>query len=173
MFNLKKSVVVLDLTEIETELLTSLVHQMLQLLHDPDEEEHTDPLAKMIGMNGPTEISDDPVLARLFPDAYRDNPEHSAEFRRFTWNDLQQRKIQHGHLVLENLKRFPGEKKLSEPEVNAWLLTLNDLRLALGTRIGLDNETELQLTNESLPPVFGVYDWLTGLQGTLIDCLAT
>lgn len=171
MFNLKKSDVILDLTEIETELLNSLVHQLLQLLHDPDEEAHEDPLAKLVGMNGPTEISDDPVLARLFPDAYRDNPEHSAEFRRFTWNDLQQKKIENGHIVLETLKSFPGEKKLKEPEVQAWLLILNDLRLALGTRIGLDNETEIQLSNQSLPPVFGVYDWLTGLQGTLIDCL--
>ena len=161
----------LDLEEVEVELLSSLIHQTLQLLNDPDEPESTDPFARMIGMNGPTEISDDPVLARLFPDAYPQSKEDSAEFRRFTWSDLQQQKITHAHSVLENLKRFPGKSEVNAVEANSWLLTLNDLRLALGTRIGLENETEAKLTDESLAPIFAVYDWLTGLQGSLIEVL--
>ena len=171
MFNPAPNGAMLDLEEIEVELLNSLIHQMLQLLHDPDEPESTDPLALLIGMNGPTEISDDPVLARLFPDAYPDSSEASAEFRRFTWPDLQQQKIQHAHAVLEMLKRFPGASLISSQSLQAWLLTLNDLRLALGTRMGLENDVEVDVMDENIGPLFGVYDWLTGLQGTLIDVL--
>lgn len=172
MFNQSANGILLDLEEIETELLNSLIHQMLQLLHDPDEPETTDPLAQLITMNGPTEISDDPVLARFFPDAYRDSKEDSAEFRRFTWNDLQQQKITHAHVVLENLKNFPGESSIDTALANSWLLTLNDLRLALGTRMGLENDSQVKPMDDSVAPLFGVYDWLTGLQGTLIDVLA-
>ncbi len=171
MFNPAPDGAMLDLEEIEVELLNSLVHQMLQLLHDPDEPESTDPLALLIGMNGPTEISDDPVLARLFPDAYPESAEDSAEFRRFTWPDLQQQKIHHAHAVLEMLKSFPGESLISSQSLHSWLLTLNDLRLALGTRMGLENGGEVNSSGEDIAPLFGVYDWLSGLQGTLIEVL--
>src|SRR6185437_8933085 len=38
-------------------------------------------LAAAIGASGPTSPPDDPVLARLLPDAYRDDPESAGEFR--------------------------------------------------------------------------------------------
>lgn len=89
MFSQSGADVLLDLEEIEVELLGSLIGQILELLHDPAQEEHTDPLAQLVGLDGPTVISDDPVLARLFPDAYPDDETNSADFRRFTQPDLQ------------------------------------------------------------------------------------
>ena len=172
MFSQSGADVLLDLEEIEVELLGSLIGQILELLHDPAQEEHTDPLAQLVGLDGPTVISDDPVLARLFPDAYPDDETNSADFRRFTQPDLQKQKIANGHVVRDDLATFPGEHAVDPANLNAWLLTLNDLRLALGTRIGLDNETEVQLSDESLTPIFGIYDWLTGLQGSLLDVIA-
>ena len=173
MFSRSGPTILLDLEEIEVELLASLIGQILELLHDPEEDEHTDPLAKLVGLNGPTVISSDPVLARLFPDAYPDDETNSADFRRFTQPDLQRQKIANAHIVREDLKAFPGEHELDQANINAWLLTINDLRLALGTRIGLDNETEVQLTDESLTPVFGIYDWLSGVQSSLVEVLPT
>ncbi len=172
MFSRSGVEVVLDLEEIEVELLNSLIGQILELLHDPEQQEQIDPLAQLVGLDGPTVISDDPVLARLFPDAYPDDEANSADFRRFTQPDLQKQKITNGHVVRDDLAIFPGEHAIDPGNLNAWLLTLNDLRLALGTRIGLDNETEVQLSDESLTPIFGIYDWLTGLQGSLIDVIA-
>ena len=172
MFSRSGAAVMLDLEEIEVELLNSLIGQMLELLHDPVEDEHSDPLAKLVGLNGPTVISSDPVLARLFPDAYPDDESNSADFRRFTQPDLQRQKLANAQIVRDNLAAFPGEYEISPSNLNAWLLTINDLRLALGTRIGLDNETEVQLGDESLTPIFGIYDWLTGLQGSLIEIIA-
>jgi len=172
MFNRAGAQIMLDLEEIETELLNSLIGQILELLHDPAEEEHVDQLAQLVGLDGPTVISDDPVLARLFPDAYPDDEANSADFRRYTQPDLQRQKLANAHIVRDDLAIFPGEHPVKPENLNAWLLTINDLRLALGTRIGLDNETEMQLSDESLTPIFGIYDWLTGLQGTLIDVIA-
>jgi len=165
------SVVVLELDDIEVEILTNLVDQLLNLMHDPDVEEHVDPLAKMVGLDGPTVISDDPVLARLFPDAYPDDEIGSADFRRFTQPDLRRTKELNAQRVRMHLNDFPGAFDVVDDMLNAWLLTINDLRLALGTRLGLDNETEFHLEDETLAPIFGLYDWLTGLQGTLIETL--
>lgn len=172
MFRVSDDAVLLDLEEIEVELLASLIGQIVELLHDPKDDEHADPLAKLVGLDGPTTISADPVLARLFPDAYRDDEANSADFRRFTQPDLQRQKLANAQVVQNGLEKFPGEFPVDKADLTAWLLTLNDLRLALGTRIGLDNETEVQLGDESLTPIFGIYDWLTGLQGSLIDVVA-
>lgn len=172
MFSQTDTGILLDLEEIEVELLGSLIGQIVELLHDPDEEEHKDPLARLVGLDGPTVISSDPVLARLFPDAYPDDEKNSADFRRFTQPDLQRQKQANAQIVKQDLQLFPGQRLVEPGNMNAWLLTLNDLRLALGTRIGLDNETEVQLGDESLAPIFGIYDWLTGLQGSLIEVIA-
>ena len=172
MFRLSDSTVLLDLEEIEVELLSSLIGQIMELLHDPEDDEHKDPLAKLVGLDGPTVIPSDPVLARLFPDAYPDDENNSADFRRFTQPDLQREKLANAQIVQSTLESFPGEFPVDKANLNAWLLTLNDLRLALGTRIGLDNETEVQLGDESLTPIFGIYDWLTGLQGSLIEVIS-
>lgn len=172
MFNRSGSQITLDLEEIEAELLNSLIGQILELLHDPEPQADIDPLAALVGLDGPTVISSDPVLARLFPDAYPDDEANSADFRRYTQPDLQRQKLANAHIVRDDLAIFPGEHAVNPENLNAWLLTINDLRLALGTRIGLDNETEMQLSDESLTPIFGIYDWLTGLQGTLIDVIA-
>ena len=54
----------------EREVLGQLFDQMAQLLQELGAQETSDPLEIMLGMNGSTQISDDPALARLFPDGY-------------------------------------------------------------------------------------------------------
>ena len=171
MFSRSGAKVMLDLEEIEVELLNSLIGQILELLHDPQQQENIDPLAVLVGLDGPTVISSDPVLARLFPDAYPDDEANSADFRRFTQPDLQRQKLANAHIVRDALVTFPGVQSVDFNDLPAWLLTLNDLRLALGTRIGLDNETEVQLSDDSLTPIFGIYDWLSGLQSSLVEVM--
>ena len=168
---MRGQVVTLELDDIEVEILTNLVEQLLNLIHDPESDNHSDPLAQMVGLDGPTAISEDPVLARLFPDAYPDDQTSSADFRRFTQPDLRRTKELNAQRVRMHLNDFPGTEEIVEDMLNAWLLTLNDLRIALGTRLGLDHETQEQLEDDSLAPIFGLYDWLTGLQGTLVEVL--
>src|SRR5215831_4992308 len=60
-------------------------------------------LAAMIGATGPSSPPADPVLARLLPDAYRDDPEAAGEFRRYTEQGLRSGKVAAAQTVLATL----------------------------------------------------------------------
>ena len=62
---------------------------------------------------------------------------------------------------------------LDPDQAGAWLRTTNDLRLALGTRLEITEDTEPpeDITDEG-DQQLAVYYWLTALQGSLVDALA-
>jgi hypothetical protein len=124
---------------------------------------------------------DDPVLARLFPDGYRDDPEASAELRSMIQGDLHTQKLDHANTMLATLPLTGGEIRLDTGQAESWLLALNDARLALGTRLDvtdemdiLDELDEAVLSDPTGPRVLalGVYHLLGYAQETLIDALA-
>ncbi len=57
----------------------------------------------------------------------------------------------------------------------AWLGALNDLRLALGTRLGVEEDWAEQLAalddGDPRALLLAVYDWLSWLQETLVRSL--
>lgn len=141
-----------------------------------------DELAVMTGMTdnpdlvGGGALPDDPVLARLLPDAYSDNPEASGEFRRYTEPGLRSGKAAAARTVLATLPPSGGRVRLSEPEAQAWLRALNDVRLALGTRLGVTDDFDAQVADmgadDQRSPYVGVYQWLAYLQESLVQALS-
>jgi Domain of unknown function (DUF2017) len=133
-------------------------------------------LEKMLGLSGNARLPDDPVLARLLPDAYSDNPDASAEFRRYTEESLRAGKISSARTVLASLPAGGGDVVLSEPECQQWLKALNDVRLALGVRLGITDENEDLTENLSAADpraaYIWVYQWLAYLQDSLIESLS-
>lgn len=124
---------------------------------------------------------DDPAVRRLFPDAYPDDPRETAEFRRFTEEDLKSSKLEQVSTVLANLLDSGGEVHLDEPTADVWLRALTDVRLALGTRLGIQDDTDIEeeldeavLKDPTSPRVgqISVYAYLSFLQGSLVDALA-
>ncbi|MHC0434249.1 DUF2017 domain-containing protein [Streptomyces sp. O3] len=178
------------LDEVEISILRSLAVQLLELIGPgPGGEDADDPLAELFA-EGPSEPPSDPVLQRLFPDAYGD-PEavpddqlkaYSAEFRRFTENDLRARKRDDALAVVRSLDVLSagGEGgavlKLSADESRQWLGGLNDLRLAIAARLEViaDEDTELLYRlpdSDERKPMVMAYLWLGGLQESLIETL--
>jgi Domain of unknown function (DUF2017) len=135
-----------------------------------------DELERMLGLSGNVELPDDPVLARLLPDAYSDDAEASAEFRRYTEESLRASKINSARAVLASLPAGGGEVVLSEPECQQWLRALNDVRLALGVRLGITDENEDLMSGASVDDprsaYLWVYQWLAYLQDSLIESLS-
>jgi hypothetical protein len=165
---------VLDLEPQELELLTQLYGQLHELLADGEMEVDSDPLIQMFNMDGPTSKPQDPALARLFPNAYVEDEEAASDFRRFTEPDLRRKKLACVRDVLSQLQVFEELAWLDSHQTQNWLLSLNDLRLVLGTRIGVgeqeEDDEEQDLDPERDPGHF-LYDYLTYLQGTLIELL--
>jgi hypothetical protein len=118
---------------------------------------------------------DDPVLARLLPDAYPDDPAAAGEFRRYTESGLRSGKVAAARTVLDTLPEDGGRIRLSPDEAQAWLRSLNDIRLALGVRLEVteDRDAMLERASEAGPRAAGlwIYDWLTLLQETLVEAL--
>jgi hypothetical protein len=110
------------------------------------------------------------VLLRLLPDAYQNDKKASQEFRRFTERSLREIKTKRANLVLENLPE-PDQAILIKPkDFEAWLTVLNDVRLALGTRVGIDETDEGDLTEEDeTDHAKEIYSWLTWLQSNLLE----
>jgi Domain of unknown function (DUF2017) len=130
-------------------------------------------LAAMLGPEGPVSPPDDPVLARLFPDGYQEDPAAAGEFRKYTEQSLRSGKVAAAQTVLATLPPGGGRVRLSAEDGEAWLRALNDVRLALGVRLGITEEYEHELTGGDDPrsAYLQVYDWLTYLQETLVQAL--
>ncbi|WP_406183052.1 DUF2017 domain-containing protein [Streptomyces sp. NBC_01006] len=186
------------LDEIEISILRSLAVQLLELIGPgaPEPEEDADPLAVLFaeGNQGPTERPSDPALIRLFPDAYggpgaedqgvdpAELAARSAEFRRFTENDLRTRKREDALAVVRSLDGLtPGGEGTALLELTGelplrWLGALNDLRLTIAARLDITEDDESAMLfrlpdDDPRKPMVMAYLWLGGLQETLIETL--
>jgi hypothetical protein len=135
-----------------------------------------DDLVARLGLSRSTELPDDPVLARLLPDAYRDDPEASGEFRRYTEQDLRSGKVAAAMTVLQTLPPSGGRVRLSQSDAGAWLRALNDVRLALSVRLGVtddfDEQVEDMSADDPRSAYVWVYQWLAFLQDSLVGALS-
>jgi hypothetical protein len=142
----------------------------------PEDAGLGDDLEAQLGLSSHAELPDDPVLARLLPDAYSEDPQASAEFRRYTEETLRSGKVASAQTVLASLPAGGGEVRLSEPECQQWLRALNDVRLALSVRLGITDEnedlTEHLAADDPRSAYIWVYQWLAYLQDSLIEALS-
>lgn len=120
----------------------------------------------------------DPVLRRLFPDAYRDDAQASTEFRRFSQAEERDRKLDSAVAVLSDINQVGHDGRCTVPDdhVEDWLKTLTALRLAVAVRIGIKTAAdadELAGLDDQDPraAIYSIYEWLGWVQESLLDCL--
>jgi hypothetical protein len=185
----RRGVISTSLSGYEVELLTSLVAQLVELVSDgepeqyaahPEETDAFDRLVRDLQVDpDEPEVSEDPVLRRLFPNAYPHDPAASSDFRRFTERDLRSKKVEDASVVLRALAATEGgarDLRVDPAEAEAWLRTLTSVRLAVATRLGITDAESAEDLGE-LPDedprsyMVSVYDWLGFAQETLIGSL--
>jgi hypothetical protein len=181
--------VIATFTGFEADLLRSLAAQLVELLRNEAAvpRDDTDPFEAMMDFSGPETEPDDPVLARLFPTAYPGDAEASAEFRRFTEGTLRDGKAGAAVAIIDGLEEagLPSELteeglmidvELSEAEAETWMRSFTDLRLALATRLGVeegDEEVWAALPDDDpRAQAHDIYDWVGYLQETLVHALS-
>ncbi|WP_040337104.1 DUF2017 family protein [Candidatus Blastococcus massiliensis] len=120
----------------------------------------------------PDDVGADPVLGRLFPDGHRSDPAMAADYRDLTESSLRSAKADDLATMRASLPAGGGDVTLDPDQAGAWLRTSNDLRLALGTRLDIteDSEPPEEVADEE-DQQLAVYYWLTALQGSLVDAL--
>jgi len=186
----KSRLVIANFSGFEADLLRSLASQLVELLRN----EHAapthadDPLEALLDFSGPTEEPEDPVLARLFPTAYPDDPEAAGDFRRFTEGSLRDGKAEAAVSVIDVLEDagLPPELteeglvidvELDEPTAETWLRSFTDIRLALAVRLEVEEgDEEYWATLDEEDPrgqAHDIYLWLGYLQESLVDALSS
>ncbi|GAA4673373.1 DUF2017 domain-containing protein [Frondihabitans cladoniiphilus] len=134
----------------ERSILTDLLQQLITLIQGGD--------------------TSDAAMTRLFPAAYADDEEASAEFRRLTGDDLAQGKVENAKAVLRTLGK-DRKVPLDTSEEQAWLRTLTDLRLTLASRLGVTPDGTIPAKDAATRVSENVYDWLGFLQESLVRTL--
>ncbi len=104
-------------------------------------------------------------LRRLFPRAYSTDEEAQANYESITRSELSS----HHRRALSTLARTARATTIDADELNEWLTAVNDLRLVLGTVLGVTEEEPPSLTGASSQMV--VYAYLSQLEAELVDVL--
>jgi hypothetical protein len=132
----------------ERQLLASLVPQLRQLLE--------------------TDLSD-PSLKRLFPTAYAEDPELEEEYRELTRDDLVESRRQ----TLETVAATATADEVDEEQLLGWMGAVNDLRLVLGTRLDVSEDTDFDVDPEHPDaPGLAVYGYLGYLLEEIVAALS-
>lgn len=167
---------VTQLSPFEVELLFSLLGQLDEIIGIGLSTDD-DPIAVMMHA-AETEPLDrtDPLVGRLFPEAYVGDEEASSDFARFT--EYEQRALLAKDFAvvtgaLASTQDGANDLRVYADEVPAWLRTLSALRLSLATRLDIVNEESLERLDslgEDDPDAFGyeIYEWLGFVMETLL-----
>ena len=122
------------------------------------------------------ETPQDPVLARLLPDAYQDDPKAAGEFRKYTESSLREAKKYFAQVVLDTVPENGGRIHLTGDQARDWMRALNDVRLMFGVRLEITEDFEEQLAaldpRDPVIPAFEFYGWLGAVQESLVQALA-
>ena len=174
----------------EASLLRSLVGQVLALIapdgdgQQPVSWNNVADLQAQLDLPSPVQpgaeedptTPHDPVLARLLPDGYRDDPDAAGEFRKYTEPGLRTAKQQAAQQMLDTLPDQGGKIQLTSEQAQAWLKALNDVRLALGVRLDVTEDFEHQWSklkrDDPQWAAYEVYAWLGAVQESLVQALA-
>jgi hypothetical protein len=145
-----KGALAAELTEAESGLLEQFLDELAAIVEEPD--------------------AGDPLVQRLFPAGYRDDAEAAADFRSLTQSSLQQERRGRYLQCREELPVGGGRLVLGADSAQRWLVVLNDMRLALGTRLGVSSEPfDDSDPEDSEWGARLAYNWLTAFQDNLLS----
>jgi hypothetical protein len=137
----KAGTIRVNLPESEIDLLRHLLPQLRELLTDGSDER----------------------VRRLFPTAYVDDHDAQAEFERLMHDDLVASRLAAIATVEESL----GVEEITDDQLEAWMSSVNSVRLVLGTMLDASEELDLDHVAEDDPDIEGYV--LYGYLGYLLD----
>ena len=100
-----------------------------------------------------------PILARLFPPAFHDDPEKEAEYQRLMREDLVASRMAAITSVTEILE---GDARvlLNEGQTMAFMQAVNAIRLVMGTLLDITDDESAELADVDDSPEHNLYNYL-------------
>lgn len=140
----------LDLREEERALIATIVPDLRALLADDPGDE---------------------MLTRLFPTARPDDPDAEAEYREMVRDELVSKRMAR----LDAVAELAEATVLDQEQLAAWMGAVNDIRLVLGTRLGVSEEDEYDEADEDDPESVArsAYWYLGWLMEHLVEASAS
>jgi hypothetical protein len=112
----------------------------------------------------------DPAVHRLFPPAHREDPEIAETYRALVHDDLVAGRLG----AIEVMESSIDADHLDEEQLLAWMGTINDLRLILGTRLGVtdDRQDEDLPVDDARAQAYALYHYLSQLVEEMVEALS-
>ena len=167
----------------EAAMLHNVVTSMMEMLDDRESSAPADELEKITGIKtGHSQPPEDATMGRLLPDFYRspgdtENPGLNTDSLNAALRSLHEPAIisakrEAGQRLLETVPPGGGRLELTSDDAHAWIAAINDVRLALGTMLGVGPDGPERLPdNHPMAGHLDVYQWLTVLQEYLVLAL--
>lgn len=164
-------------------MLHSLVKSMLDMLDDRESSSPADELEQITGIRaGNPQRPQDATMRRLLPDFYRSERNHPAgsaaaeslnsALRSLHEPAIIEAKREAAQRMLRTMPAGGGRFELTGDDANAWISGVNDIRLALGTMLGIGPEGPEPVPDDHpLADHHDVYQWLTVMQEYLVLAL--
>ena len=161
----------------EVTLLKNMATSVQEMLDDRQSASPSDPLEQITGIRtGNSQPPGDATMRRLLPDFVKhdesgreDHDDSNSVLRSLHEPEIIEAKISAAQRLLDTLPDGGGPLELTEADANAWIAAVNDIRLALGTMIGVGPDVPDRLpAGHPMATHLEVYQWLTVLQEYLV-----
>ena len=158
----------------EVALLKNMATSVQEMLDARQSAAPSDPLEQITGIRtGNAAPPEDVTTRRLLPDFVHADSGRPADdnsaLRSLHEPHIIDAKIAAAQRLLDSLPEGGGRLELSETDAGAWIAAVNDIRLALGTILGISQDGPDQLpAGHPMATHLDVYQWLTVLQEYLV-----
>jgi hypothetical protein len=113
-------------------------------------------------------LSDDPLLRRLFPPAYLDDPDRDRDYQTLMRGDL----IESRFAAIETVETTLTQTRLDEPAMHRWMQSVNALRLVLGTRLDVSEDGDPPERDDPDFPLWVAYKTLDWMLVHIVEALS-
>lgn len=112
--------------------------------------------------------TDSPLLERLFPAPYGDDTERNEGYAVLAGPEL----VEHRLEALATVRTVLHSTQVTEDQLMAWMRSLNDMRLVLGTMMDISDDDAPPEVDPRYAKAFAVYEFLGGLLELTVAALS-
>ena len=161
----------------EVALLKNMATSVQEMLDHRQSAAPSDPLEALTGIRtGNPNPPQDGTMRRLLPDFVKDQRDeggggvaNNGALRSLHEPAIIDAKIAASQRLIDTLPDGGGRVELTEGDAEAWIAAVNDIRLALGTILGIGTDGPDRLpAGHPMAAHLEVYQWLTVLQEYLV-----